>query len=310
MTESSPVTSYQRLLVTGEMRSGTTFVANLLNSQVEAKVYADMLVTLFMEGHELNINDIKLPLDSQKKNILISNVIPEGMREEMDFEGINRTLDLSWLDIFNYCLTQIKGSDSPKIVGIKRTREEKYLKQLLDDGVMVVYCVRDPRDVVISSKNRFSAHRTNTYIGKWSNSVNNAIGLNRYSNFFLLKYEDLILNTDEVAGKLEEFLGIEIKTDLKELSFGSRLKYQNNSSFGDVKKLFDSSAVYRWKKLEDQSEAQFCAHHLAEYISELGYESGDKMNAKALLLHKGFKKEMRMAKLRASLKNTFKRFLG
>ena len=294
----------EKLLITGEMRSGTTFLANFLNSQKSSNVYADMLVTLFMEAHSLQILDINKNLSEREKNVLLSNLIQEGKNHDLDFSGIDRNESFSWYGLFEKALDIIKESNEIRLVGVKRTREELYLKQLLDNGVKVIYCIRDPRDVISSAKNRFGSFNLFNSVSNWEKSYSNAQTLLKHSNFYLLKYEDLILNTEEVVKSLESFLQIGITLDLEELVWGKSRKYQDNSSFGDVNKLFDSNAVNRWKKNPDHPVTLFLGKYLGNQLLALGYESEvlHKTTRESRKIMRLFKSQKRRTRLKDNIR--------
>lgn len=56
---------FTAVLVTGEMRSGTTLVANLLNPQHGCLVDADPLRSLFLEAEGLGVKNRSLPLSER-----------------------------------------------------------------------------------------------------------------------------------------------------------------------------------------------------------------------------------------------------
>jgi hypothetical protein len=298
----------EAVLITGEMRSGTTFLANFLNSQEDTVVYADMLVSLFMEAHHLGISDIQVALTEREKNVLLSNLIQEGKLHQLDFSGIDRRKELSWFDLFKKALDVIKGDRKVKIVGVKRTREEAYLLPLLESGVKVVYCVRDPRDVVISAKNRFARFNLFKAAENWQQSVRLALQLKDQKYFFVLRYEDLILEKDKTAHQLSDFLELPVTTNLSEFKFGHDKLYRDNSSFGDVNKLFDPSATYRWKSNSANPEVQFVEKLLEPEMQDMGYEpSGDSPGDHTLW--KKYKKQKLKQKMLNPIKRAYQRWI-
>lgn len=298
----------QSLLITGEMRSGTTFLANFLNSQSKAVVYADMLVSLFMEAHQLGIRDIHKPLSEREKNVLLSNLIQEGKLHHLGFATIDRDRELNWWLLFQESLNVIRGGEDAQIVGVKRTREESYLPQLINAGAKVIYCVRDPRDVVISAKNRFARFDLFKSAENWQQSVQLALQLRDSKHFFLMRYEDLILEKDKTAQQLSDFLELPVITNLTELKFGHNKHYRDNSSFGDVKKLFDPSATYRWKSNPANPEMQFVERFLKSEMQDMGYKPSG-VSTDDHTLWKKYKKQKLKEKIVNPIKRAYQRWI-
>lgn len=301
-----------QLLITGEMRSGTTFLANWLNSQKGMVVHADMLLSLFMQGRALGIENIHQPLSMREKNVLLSNLIQEGRDRGLDFKQIVRSEEMGWHDLFQKALQVVQGNANAGLVGVKRTREEFYLSPLLKTGVKVIYCIRDPRDVVLSGKNRFAGFSLFRTVQNWQQSVTVAEALKAEPGFMLLRYEDMILKKEHTAKTLTGFLGHEVTTKVHELRSGRSASYQDNSAFGDVGKLFDPKAVYRWKAEPDSDEVRFCGHILRRELAEMGYEPGSVPSAATRKegLVKAYRLHRRNQRLKAMLRRAFRACFG
>lgn len=298
----------QQLLITGEMRSGTTFCANFLNSQEDITLFADVLVSLFMEAHQLGVQDINRSLSLREKNVLISNLIQEGINFDADF-NFDRDEINSWLDCWNKSLDTLSEIKKNKIIGVKRTREIKFLEQLLEEGVKVIYLLRDPRDVIISAKNRFSAFNFFKSIDSWKESFETSKVFATHSNFYCLRYEKFILDKQAIACDLERFLNVPIKTDLSSFKNKMNKKYIDNSSFGDVTRLFDSNAVERWKKDIQNPEILAIYEILKKEIAIIGYDDSPKLTPKAKQLVKEYYTWKKKTKIKESLKKIASRFL-
>lgn len=299
----------QPLIITGEMRSGTTFLANLLNSQDEALVFSDMLLSLFSEAQALGINKIDRVLSKTEVNVLMSNIIAEGRLHNLDFSVINRDEINSWHDLFTKSLLVIKGNNKATVIGIKKTREENYIEQLLNADIKIIYCIRDPRDVLISAKNRFGSYNINRTINNWKKSVQNAQQFIHHKNFYFLRFEDLILNKEVILGELQNFLKITINGNLSQLTFGNDKKYIDNSSFGDIKQLFDPSAVYRWKKNGISPEIELVDIVLKENLENLQYEPTHLSQIKISTDTRKLLRNHKIYKLQISIKKIIKKIL-
>jgi hypothetical protein len=267
-----------RIIVTGEMRSGTTFLANFLNSQEKALVYADFLRQIFINGKQLNINSISKILTERELNVISSNLIAEFRMFGFDIQ-IPRDREYSLFDLFNIGLNKIQEIDAKKscsVIGIKSTKEYFYLNELLNNDTKIIYIYRDPRDVLLSAKNRFSNYSLFEYADEWTKGIDLAMQFKNHKNFLLVKYEDLIKRNSTLIKSMEDFLNIEIKMDVSKLRLRNGNDYIDNSSFGDVSKVFDTEALDRWKKNNNSDEVMYTYLYLNDYIKLLNYEENTK----------------------------------
>jgi len=134
--------------------------------------------------------------------------------------------------------------------------------------------MRDPRDVILSSKNRFSGFSLNFTLRSWHESVDLCLRYKDHQNFHLIRYEDLMLNPEATLEKLAEFLNVEkIRSDFDSLKSHGDKKYIDNSSFGDVKKLFDTSGVYRFKSVKDTKTIDYVTVNSKRKLKLVGYDN-------------------------------------
>lgn len=188
----------EKLFITGQMRSGTTFLANFLNSQENMMVYSDFLRSLFLEGQKLKIDKINSELSDQHKNILLSNLKAEAMSFNVEgFNTLKKDQFRTWNDLVTLGLKLVNQNDAEKnakVIGVKKTAESYYIPELLNNDYKVIYIFRDPRDVFLSAKNRFSNYSLNRSMNAWAEDINFIMSFKGHKNLLLLKYEDLIAN--------------------------------------------------------------------------------------------------------------------
>ena len=234
-------------LISGYLRSGTTFFANFLNSQKNIYVGTDFLQTIFRASHAINIKDFNKILTEREKNIMLSELKGEAIRFKVNwFENLNTNFS-TLLELYNISLKEIKKQERKKVIGTKVTITGKWINKLLDQtNIKVIYLYRDPRDVLLSSKNRFAFYNYYRTFFEWKNDIENVISLSN-KNLLILKFEDLVLDTNETLKKVEKFLEVDISIDKTHTSH-SGVKWTNNSSFHDIKKIFDPTSCFRWKK--------------------------------------------------------------
>ncbi len=308
-----------KLIVTGEMRSGTTFLANFLNSQESALVYADFLRQIFINGKQLNITSITKILTERELNIISSNLIAEFRMFGFDIQ-IPRDKEYTLNDLFNKGISRIQEIDSKKscsLIGIKSTKEYFYLNELLNNDTKFIYIYRDPRDVLLSAKNRFSNYSLFEYADEWTKGIDLAMNYKNHKNFFLLKYEDLIKRDSNVIKSMEDFLGIDLNMNISKLRLRNGNDYIDNSSFGDVSKVFDTEALERWKNYSTSDEVIYTSLYLNDYIKLLNYEENAKVythNEKKIIKKSRkkydfnlFLKNKLKGKIKGSINKLFKR---
>lgn len=287
------------------MRSGTTFLANLLNTQPNMIVYSDILLSLFMVGKAKGISDLQAPLTETNKNLLISNLNPEGYSMNLDFDDLRDSS--SWMDLFKRSMDRLseaeERSEPLTHVGIKKTNEPVYLKDILDGCVKVVYVVRDPRDVMLSNKNRHMDHDIFSFADRLKENLKVARNLESHPNLMVLRYHELILEKETAQKALEAFLDTKLDFGVEELTMRKDIKYRDNSSFGDVKKLFDPKAVGRWESKKDEDEVIFSNSFFQEELKWMNLAVAPQLDrVRTSQLLKAYQKRARKNKLKAFAK--------
>lgn len=285
------------------MRSGTTFLCNFLNSQSEIICFADSFRSIFKTGKELGLNDLNASMSVQQKNVLYSTLIAESFSLNINLKDFLNKEDFNTLiGLFFNCLEalpQIVDSESDKIVlGVKQTGEEFYIEQLLRNGVKVIYMYRDPRDVLISASNRFGNYNMVEFYARWKRAVKNALNFANDSNFLMVSYETMMHYPEKEVGRLSTFLEIPLATRLSDLKHRNVAGFKDNSSFGDIKSIFDTSGCFRWRDSK-QLEAYYPQFEDEALLKDLGYELG--------IIPEESKRLLKIEKYKGTLKTLFKR---
>ena len=117
-----------KILITGKMRSGTTFLANFLNSQVEGVIYSDFLRSPLILAPKLKIKDLTAPLSSIQKNILSAE-----LEAEFKFNGftitVNRDEFSTWLEFYDLAFDRMlsnHGTSKIICVLLESRKQRKY----------------------------------------------------------------------------------------------------------------------------------------------------------------------------------------
>lgn len=262
----------KRILITGVKRSGTTFFANFLNAQKKFVVFADFLRSLFDVGSALKIDDINRSLSDREKNVLFSNLIAEGMMfNKTEFKSLKREDINSWSDLFEAAF-EILAPASDNWLGVKKTDELHFLDLLLKNDYKIIYLIRDPRDVLLSSKNRFGTYNLFRIINIWKKSISTIDKYRNNKNFMAIRFEDIIQREKNTVKALNTFFKTDLDYDLEQATIRDNTEFIDNSSFGDISKMFDANAIYRWKQNIDSDEVIFASRYLSNEIDKLGYE--------------------------------------
>lgn len=260
----------KRLIITGEMRSGTTFLSHFLNSQNNINVYADFMRSILGYDEYLNKSfQFNEPLNTQIKNRIISSFKAEARLKGLDYSRQFQDKNYTINDILDIAFEKLFTETGSELVGVKRTGYITSICQLLDNNYKIIYLVRDPRDVCFSAKNRFGGFNKYKFLNSWMKSTSGALAIN-HENFYLLKFEDLIKDKNQSLKELEKFIGIELSSKIDKLNDTTGLDFQDNSSFNDINTLFDEKAVQRYKMI-DKKETIYIDAIANEQMIKMGY---------------------------------------
>jgi len=145
-----------------------------------------------------------------------------------------------------------------------------------------ILMIRDPRDVLLSYKN-MTTEPGLRYLDSAFACLDSFKTASRYlknlseNNFCLIKYEDLVLNPQNVLNRICDFLEIEfnsIMLESEKFKDKSGNTWESNSAFKNKMKGISQDALSRWKKNMSNVEIYFVEMILREQILEFGYELG------------------------------------
>ncbi len=180
-----------------------------------------------------------------------------------------------------------------------------------DHTIGVIYIVRDPRNVVSSFSHHFqktteqsleslltpqylgknSKTACTTWMGSWQYHYNSWKIFKKYKRYLLIKYEDLVLNTEQTFTNILKFVAALNKVNfsldkekfnncLKSTSFDNMQKLEDSETFKEAKtnsitgkkiKFFNLGAKNDWKKILDLEITKNLEKELNNEMKELGY---------------------------------------
>jgi len=262
----------QYIMIGGLMRSGTTLIANFLNSQQNITVFRDFLVSLrLFDEHELmNMND-------NAKDILLTQIKEEMMTTAHLDVQFERNKIKNICDIFAHSLDEIALSKD-LFVGTKLT-ESMDIFQILSNcesnNIKFIYVVRDIRDVILSGKNMFKNYNPISAIYQWKKEIIEIDKLKEKlsNNLIIIRYEDFILQ--EEREQLESFLKVKLEWNLTRFKDRDSEIWRNNSSFKNMDKQdgISTKSLYRWKnEISNNKFLQLANELCSNEIAQLNYE--------------------------------------
>jgi hypothetical protein len=263
-----------KVLITGPMRSGTTFLANFINANKDCILYRDTLTALFRISPLLRINDVNTELDERKKNILLTRIKAElanlGLSTFKNLAGNDFKNLKDLLDIFLERLAQ----KTTKLVGIKVTEASNWCESLLEHtDIKIIHLVRDFRDILLSSQNTFVEFNKHVTSRKLKKDLNRILSIEN-SRFCYIRFEDLLLNPEQTIATLSDFLGVKLDYTVGSLKDRNSedLDWEGNSSFHDIKKTFDTKAAYRWRSKKDDPLVKYASVVLKKTLKKFSYD--------------------------------------
>ncbi len=245
---------YKKLLITGQMRSGTTLLCNFLNSQKNMTVYADIFHTVagrVPDPRGWSFSNINYRADiSQTNKYYLLFSMSHGIDVLKTANEVKYQLDVdpknfnNMTELYYLLLDSIAGKND-LVVGNKVTSCELNIENIsTQTDIKVLYIHRDARDVVLSAAKKFK-RPIDDYIQAWNNAIDIVTKI-KSPNFLCIKFEDLICKDENVKKKIEQFLETDINFEIEGLQAYDN-KWVANSSFEDVNSLFDKTVAYRWK---------------------------------------------------------------
>ena len=204
-------------------------------------------------------------------------------------EKIIQKRELSALEIFKIFLAQISSKNQCKISCDQTPRNVFYIQEILNNfpEAKIINLVRDPRDVLLSQKNKwkrryfgasgipkkesirsyFNYHPIT--ISKIWNTAINTIKENEDSRIRTISFENFITYPEKNMKDICQFLGIQFDSNmLKVPNIGS------SAGIDDLNKLgIDYTKLGKWKSGGlSSSELYICQKMCSENMSDLGYK--------------------------------------
>lgn len=272
------------LFITGHRKSGTTLLTSLFDGHDDLAVYPTDLSLMYAYFPYFNNNNysfkvkkerikkilekslsVNLNYRVKKKNLKINDFI-RNILSRLNYNNINNIKKI--LNILKNEFTKFYNLENKKYFLIKETSSDIYFNNMFKkkDNIKFIHLIRDPRDNYASLKSGIKTHYSK--IGEsnlilLSSMINRAkldfefININKKmygnKNYLVIKYEELIKNTDKTMKKISNFLNIKYS---KKMLFSSIFNIKTKSNTFTKKRTteINNKSIKRWKNELSQKE--------------------------------------------------------
>jgi hypothetical protein len=265
---------FERLLLVGLPRSGTTLLATLLGGQPGVHFLTDYFPA-FTEALQRLGKAWTAELSNAERRIALALVRDQFLR--VRHPVLVRLADFATLDELHQRVLAELGAESDHWVGHKLLLGPELLRRTLDETeIRCLVLFRDPRDAALSYFHRVGAG-VERYVRNWSATVRLWHELRAHPRLLGLRFEDLLQEPSTVLGRLGDWLGHPLSPHVGELQFQrshahGKTPWSENSAFGDVQGRFDRQPLGRWRAQLDSPIVRYAAWATRETLPLLGYE--------------------------------------
>ncbi len=268
-------------------RSGTTLLANILDAHPNIVVPPESFFVLHLEQKYKHITH----WDSKTIKNFIDDVyvdrpfrlmwkVPREIVEQ-SFEQQPKVTDFT--EACNRIRASYNASFKTKdieLFGDKHPIYSNFCQRMMriNPKAKLIHMVRDPRGTGSGQINTFKRKDALAVGYLWARYNRNLSNLKaKYpKNYYLLKYEDLVLKPEETVRSLCAFLEIEFREQMMEYRKNTVERFENythaiTKKHESLMKPIDTSMVKGWKKKLSSQQIQKLEYATFEVAQQLGY---------------------------------------
>jgi len=137
-----------------------------------------------------------------------------------------------------------------------------------------IFMIRDPRDVVLSYKklHKHRASQTKYAILKWKDSIAKLRYLQRNTDVIIVRYEDLVNNTEIEIQKIITHLSVEKEENLiRRKNNASSMGVEQKLHHQNLNKPINTNSIGKWKDGLTKQEISVINNSCSKYYEEFGY---------------------------------------
>lgn len=274
-----------KIFVGGVYRSGTTLLTRIIDNHSKLWCTFDSVHFLRFSYEKFN------PITDRNNQVSLVSEISERLKRRWDIDfPINQVIASlqdspvsSYGEIYDRVLSALALQENPQAIGwgektVLCWHQMKDFLKMFPDG-KVLHIVRDPRDVLLSFKkltsDDFPGYLNTAFVcldsfhfSQWALKNLDA------SNFFLLRYEDLISNPNKAVEKICSFLEVPYEESMlnveifKDKNGGN---WDGDSAFQKEFTQFSRFPIGRYKQFLLPEEIAFIESVNKESMQVFGY---------------------------------------
>ena len=263
-------------LITGMFRSGTTMLARMLHANKNIVCASDPFAPIFKSFRNtvllanmqtvdpdsplhdyyfdtqprktfdlIQSSSFDLPVSSEEINNLRDRIKKHCIPYSPLIIDFLFMLDgTTYSDIFHSCFSILNAAypkKQPQAVGFKEVWVDEFAPHFLkiSENTKIIHIVRDPRSVVASNFASGAAYPLLFLTRQWRKLASVAwLNSMTSENVKLVRFEDLISNTKNVAEEVCRFIGVDYDSDMEDSTTfkdGLGKKWKQNTSFRSKK---------------------------------------------------------------------------
>jgi hypothetical protein len=222
----------QPIFIIGAPRSGTTFLASLLEPSHYGAPFETHFITKYFKKLETygDINTVKnlssLLNDISKERAVMQWKLELNAQAIIDEIGVS----ITYPDIVNYICLKASNKAGNTLWGDKTPHYIGDMEIILElfPNAKYIYIVRDGRDVALSLLKKVWGPNNIYYCARHWRDLNNKdltlMKLEQGNQLFRIRYEELIDKPKSISQKLYQFLRLDIETTRTEAITSSTIK--------------------------------------------------------------------------------------
>ena len=273
-----------KVFITGVFRSGTSLTVHTLNVNKDINITDEtvhfMRFCYMRYGKEelrlINAIQMAEDIDERLRKRKMKGLDVDKFKEVINKNKDNLTYPLLYDEIMKIYLGKENWGEKTNL----KWRATKSVLDMFDD-IYIIHVIRDPRDVLVSWKG-YTIAPGNDYLDGISNlydSMKTALENQKAfpERYYVLKYEDLVSDSEKEVKKLCDFLGLtfdEKMLDTKNFRSkkGGIWDPNKHTKFSDKLEKISAKPVGRWKEKLSKEDLLLTEFVIMDLMKEFGYE--------------------------------------